>query len=182
VDALYSHRCIVDAANIVDGYWILDEHDDYRMTRWDLIPQETCFWRRSLYERCGPVDPSYRFAMDYDLFVRFMREGTMVRVPRVLGAFRRHGDSKTTQQMASIGREEIERVHERYGIEFAPRDGRIGRRFWHGMHLRSALHRRRRRPLPGALPGVGYDYDLVWGGLLGDDRLPPPVDAPSLTI
>jgi hypothetical protein len=41
------------------------------------------------------------------------------------------------------------------------------------MLARSAWHVRRRRALPGALPGAGYDYDEVWGGLLGDDRLPP---------
>jgi hypothetical protein len=33
---------------------------------------------------------------------------------------------------------------------------------------------KQKRKLPGALPGVGYNYDQVWGGLLDDgDRLPP---------
>jgi len=32
---------------------------DSWMKRWDFIPQETCFWRRSLFEKAGNVDPSY---------------------------------------------------------------------------------------------------------------------------
>ena len=46
VDALYSHRCLIDARNRVVGYWILPEHNSYLIRRCDLIPQETCFWRR----------------------------------------------------------------------------------------------------------------------------------------
>ena len=30
-----------------------------------------------------------------------------------------------------------------------------------------------KKMLPGCLPGTGYDYDQVWGGLLDDSRLPP---------
>jgi hypothetical protein len=37
----------------------------------------------------------------------------------------------------------------------------------------------KRGKLPGALPGVGYNYDVVWGGLLDEDRLPPE-PAPTL--
>ena len=43
VDAIYSHRCIVDENNRVRSYWILPEHHNYLMRRWDMIPQETCF-------------------------------------------------------------------------------------------------------------------------------------------
>ena len=169
VDVLYSHRCMVDDANTVISYWILPRHSSRKMLRWDLIPQETCFWRRSLYERCGPVDRSFRFAMDYDLFARFMLAGRMVHVPRVLGVFRQHELAKTSQQMETVGQEEVRRVHERYDVRFSRLDGLIGRRFWHGMLVRSAWHVRRSRTLPGALPGIGYDYDEVWGGLLNED-------------
>jgi len=46
----------VNEDNIVQGYWILPKHSNYLMSRWDLIPQETCFWRRSLFERGGNID------------------------------------------------------------------------------------------------------------------------------
>ena len=30
-----------------------------------------------------------------------------------------------------------------------------------------------KKMLPGCLPGTGYDYNEVWGGLLDERRLPP---------
>ena len=111
--------------------------------------------------------------MDYDLFVRFMAAGRFVRVGRVLGAFRQHDEAKTTQQLQTIGRDEIERIQKSAGMRFNRRDRWIGRSFWYGMHLRSALHCRHRRRVPGALPGIGWNYDQVWGGMLSDVRVPP---------
>jgi glycosyltransferase involved in cell wall biosynthesis len=173
VDAVYSHRCTVDGRNRVLWYWLLPPHDDWYMQRWDLIPQETCFWRRSLYERCGNVDPSFRFAMDYDLFVRFMREGKMVRLNRFLGIFRQHEEAKTSQLMETVGAEEIRRVWQRYGLRGRRLDPIRSARFYHGVIRAGDKFAARRGRLPGALPGVGYDYNDVWGGLLDDPRLPP---------
>src|SRR4029077_19819305 len=48
VDFIYSHRCIIDTDDRVVGYWFLPPHINYLMCQLDLIPQETCFWRRSL--------------------------------------------------------------------------------------------------------------------------------------
>lgn len=171
VDAVYSNRVIVNEHNTVIGYWILPYHRSRLMMRWDLIPQETCFWRRSLYDKVGGVDASFRFAMDYDLFTRFMLHGTMRRVKRFLGAFRMHSDSKTVQQLETIGRNEIARVAEKYNIRYSRFDKLRGPMFTGGVRTRAALYMRSGRTLPGALAGTGYDYDDVWGGLLKDARL-----------
>jgi glycosyltransferase involved in cell wall biosynthesis len=72
VDVVYSNRCAILSDNSVAWYWRLPPHNDFLMKRWDLIPQETTFWRRGIYERVGGVDASFRFAMDYDLFAKFM--------------------------------------------------------------------------------------------------------------
>ena len=175
IDVVYSHRCTVDAHNKVLWYWLLPRHSDWYMSRWDLIPQETCFWRRRLFEKCGNVDASYRFAMDYDLFVRFMQAapGRTVRVNRFLGVFREHGEAKTSTLMQSIGAQEIKRVWAKYGIKAGRLDALRSGRFYHGVIRAGDKFAALRRKLPGALPGVGYDYDQVWGGLLNEERLPP---------
>ena len=175
VEAVYSHRCTVDEDNKVLWYWILPEHSDWYMTRWDLIPQETCFWRRRLFEKVGNVDPGFRFAMDYDLFVRFMQAapGRMVRLDRFLGVFREHGEAKTTQLMQTVGAEEIKRVWKRYNIQSGRLDPLRSARFYHGVIRAGDKFAARRRKLPGALPGEGYNYDQVWGGLLDEAGLPP---------
>lgn len=168
VDAIYSHRVFVDESNIVTRYWILPSHHAWMMKRWDYIPQETCFWRRRIYEQAGGVDASYQFALDYDLFARFMECGRMERVNRFLGAFREHPSSKTVLQEGA--HPEVARVQEERGIKIAE---------WHRLpcfaqhellQIRSARFAGHGKRLPGALPGVGYDYDRVWRGRLNGPR------------
>jgi glycosyltransferase involved in cell wall biosynthesis len=173
VDAVYSHRCTVDGKNKCIWYWMLPEHSDWYMTRWDLIPQETCFWRRRIFDKCGNTDPNFRFAIDYDLFVRFMREGTMHRANRFLGIFRQHEDAKTSTLLETVGAEEIRKVWKRYGIEAQRFDPIVSARFFNGVIRRGDKFAAAKKMLPGCLPGVGYDYNQVWGGLLDDPRLPP---------
>jgi glycosyltransferase involved in cell wall biosynthesis/SAM-dependent methyltransferase len=166
VDCIYSHRCTIDENDKVTWYWILPPHHSSLMKRWDFIPQETCFWRRSLFEKAGNIDPSYYFAMDYDLFVRFMNLGRIRRVNRFMGAFRQHSESKTARLLEIVGRREMLRVRQRYGIGRLPHDGLLG--MWLSRWVSQAGNRFgvSGRSLPGAFPGVGYDYNDFWGGVL----------------
>lgn len=166
VDAVYSHRAFINEDGFVDSYWILPAHSNELMKRWDYIPQETCFWRRRIYDAVGGIDPAFQFALDYDLFVRFMERGKMQRVNRFLGAFRRHAASKTAALLEGKVHPEIERVRKQHRI-WMPRG--------HGLAelalSRWVEHRSRRFALsgvvlPGALAGTGYDYDRVWDGKL----------------
>jgi hypothetical protein len=168
IDALYSHRVFIDEQNIVTRHWILPPHRNWMMERWDYIPQETCFWRRRIYDQVGGIDRSFHFALDYDLFVRFMQQGRMERVDRFLGAFREHPSSKTTLQEGA--HPEVERVQRERGIDVKD---------WHRipqlaqfelLDLRSRRFAARGTVLPGALAGIGYDYDLVWDGRLNGQR------------
>lgn len=173
IDALYSHRCAINESNVVIYYWILPRHSSYLQSRWDLIPQETCFWRRSLWERAGNIDPSFDFAMDYDLFFRFMRVGRFRRVNRFLGAFREHGGSKTVKTLNTRGVEEVQRVWAKYDIPNRRFHPFLYRVFERWVETSSARFVNSRRRLPGALPATGYHYDEVWGRQLTDAGLPP---------
>src|SRR5262249_17533044 len=85
------------------------------MLEWaDFVPQETLFWRRSLWEKVGGhVDDSFHFAIDWELMIRFYKAGArFVRVPRFLGAFRLHTQQKTSARMQELGLPEMERVRE----------------------------------------------------------------------
>jgi glycosyltransferase involved in cell wall biosynthesis len=173
VDAVYSHRVTVDGENKARWYWILPEHDNYYMSRWDMIPQETCFWRRRILDQVGNVDPSYRFAMDYDLFARIMRDGKMVRANRFLGVFREHDVSKTSTLLQTVGADEVRRVQTKYGLTFNRWDWLRSARFYNSILRNGCKFANAGKQLPGNLPGVGWDYDLLWGGLLNETRLPP---------
>jgi glycosyltransferase involved in cell wall biosynthesis len=174
VDMVYSHRIIVDDNNKVTGHWILPQHSDWYMQRWDYIPQETCFWRRSIYEKVGGIDRTYKFALDFDLFVRFMRAGACIRrVERFLGAFRVHDVSKTSSELQEgTVHPEVARVWRKYKVRLArwQEMPAVGIREW--IDVKSRRFAVSGKALPGALPGVGYDFDRAWRGLLNDGSMP----------
>jgi len=76
--------------------------------------QPTVFFRRSLYEKVGGVNPELHLVMDTELFFRMMDAGAVFgHVPVYVAAFRRHGQSKgvgTYQKYAS----EYEFLDKRY--------------------------------------------------------------------
>jgi glycosyltransferase involved in cell wall biosynthesis/GT2 family glycosyltransferase len=116
VDVLYSHRIIVNRNGDEVGRWILAPHDPGILPWGDYVPQETLFWRRSIWERCGAAfDTSYRFALDWDLLLRFQNAGAVIRrVPAFLALFRAHGLQKTRAEMSTTGMEEMDRIREKY--------------------------------------------------------------------
>jgi len=115
VDVVYGHRLIIDEYGNDIGRWLLPAHDPQVLSWVDYVPQETLFWRRSLWERIGAgVDESYQFALDWDMLLR-MRDANakFLRLPRLLGAFRVHAAQKTQAEMAQVGVAEMHRLRQR---------------------------------------------------------------------
>ena len=166
IDFIYSHRVAIDEQDKVIWYWGLPRHVTYLMRRWDFIPQETCFWRRRLFERAGNIDRSFTFAMDYDLFVRFMAIGRFCRVERILAAFRVHDLSKTSARLESVGRQEMKKVWQKHEIAWRSADPAIQQWFVEFPPEFGRIYATSKRFVPGGFPGIGYDFNEVWGGLL----------------
>jgi glycosyltransferase involved in cell wall biosynthesis len=59
------------------------------------VPQQAAFWRAELWRQVGPLDPSFYFAMDYDLWVRLARVSKVHYQPEVWANFRLHSEAKT---------------------------------------------------------------------------------------
>lgn len=114
IDAVYSHRVLIDAQSREVGRWYLPAHDDDVLKLYDFIPQETLFWRRKLWETTGGLNPAFQFAMDWDLLLRFVDAGAkIVRLPRPLACFRLHPEQKTSNRIRSIGQMEIDALRTR---------------------------------------------------------------------
>ena len=91
VDVVYGHRIIIDGHDKDVGRWIMPRHDRKALEWIDYIPQETLFWRKRAWDLAGGIDPSFQFALDWDLLARFQQAGcTLVRLPYFLGCFRVH--------------------------------------------------------------------------------------------
>jgi glycosyltransferase involved in cell wall biosynthesis len=82
------------------------------------IPQQAAFWRADLWRQVAPLDESFFFAMDYDLWVRLAEISELRYLPgRNWANFRLHGDAKS---IAADDRcwPEMMRVHYRNGGSF----------------------------------------------------------------
>lgn len=81
------------------------------------IPQQASFFRGELWRTLGPLDPSFYFAMDYDLWVRIASRAALKYLPETWANFRLHAAGKT---LAADDRcwPEMLRVHYRDGGHF----------------------------------------------------------------
>ncbi len=92
---------------------------DYRLLRQGYvhIPQQTMFFRARLWKEVGPLDPSFYFAMDYDLWTRIAQRALLAYLPQTWANFRLHTSGKTIAADDRCWPEMI-RVHYRDGGGF----------------------------------------------------------------
>ncbi len=93
---------------------------DYRRLRegYVHIPQQTMFFRAELWQQVGPLDPSFYFAMDYDLWTRIAAKSEIKYLAGQTWAnFRMHSSGKS---VAADDRcwPEMLKVHYRDGGSF----------------------------------------------------------------
>ena len=88
----------------------------YRLLRqgYTHIPQQTMFFRAELWRQVGPLDPSFYFAMDYDLWTRIAARAPIKYIPQTWASFRLHTAGKTVLADERCWPEMI-RVHYRDG-------------------------------------------------------------------
>ncbi len=91
-------------ANLVDGEGNLlgpfpARQTDYHRLRQGYvhIPQQSSFFRAALWRQVGPLDPSFYFAMDYDLWVRLAKIAPLHYYPRLWANFRLHSSGKSVK-------------------------------------------------------------------------------------
>ena len=95
---VYGHTWIIDADDVVLRKRVVIPVDfkDLYFGHYTL-PQESTFFSKDLYERCGGINKDLAYAMDYDLWLRM----ALLRKPKTinafLSAFRFHANQKSRQ-------------------------------------------------------------------------------------
>jgi glycosyltransferase involved in cell wall biosynthesis len=115
IGMVYGDANLVDEHGAVIGKFPARQTDYRRLRRGYVhIPQQASFFRASLWQKVGPLDPTFYFAMDYDLWVRIARIAPLRYYPRLWANFRLH---ETGKSVASDERcwPEMLRVHRREG-------------------------------------------------------------------
>jgi len=59
------------------------------------LPQDSVFWRRSLWEKAGPLKITNRLVSDFKLWQSFAQFAEPVKVGSLIGAYRHHGKQLT---------------------------------------------------------------------------------------
>ena len=65
---IYGHRIVIDEAGQEAGRWIVPRHDVQAIRHFDYVPQETLFWRQSLYAAVGGMNQSFRFGPSASIY------------------------------------------------------------------------------------------------------------------
>jgi glycosyltransferase involved in cell wall biosynthesis len=96
VGLVYGDTNFIDGDGHIIGRFPAAQTDYRRLRRGYVhIPQQAAFWRADLWKKVGPLDPSFYFAMDYDLWVRLAAQAPVEYTPRLWANFRLHTQGKT---------------------------------------------------------------------------------------
>ena len=115
VGMVYGDAALIDEQGKVIGQFPARQTDYARLRRGFVhIPQQAAFFRADLWRQVGPLDASFYFAMDYDLWVRLAKLAPLHYHPQVWANFRLHSSGKS---VAADDRcwPEMLRVHYREG-------------------------------------------------------------------
>ncbi|MFN2159937.1 MAG: glycosyltransferase family 2 protein [Anaerolineales bacterium] len=112
---VYGDANLIDEEGKIIGKFPARQTDYPRLRRGYVhIPQQSSFFSGNIWKRVGPLDPSFHFAMDYDLWVRIARVAPIMYVQRTWANFRIHSQGKTTLEDVRCWPEMV-RVHKRDG-------------------------------------------------------------------
>lgn len=116
IGMVYGDLDFIDENGKVIGKFNAAQTDLPRLRRGYVhIPQPSAFFRAEHWKKVGPLDPSFFFAMDYDLWTRLATVSEIKYLPGTTWAkFRLHSDGKTINADDRCWPEML-RVHYREG-------------------------------------------------------------------
>ncbi len=112
---VYGDTNFIDENGKIIGAFPAAQTDYKRLRRGYVhIPQQAAFFRAEIWKKVGPLDPSFFFAMDYDLWVRIASVSRLLYTRQLWANFRLHTQGKTVVADSRCWPEML-RVHYRDG-------------------------------------------------------------------
>lgn len=90
LNKIYNFNCAYKRKHIAKGW--------HREGVLGCIQQESCFWRKELWDKVGGLDTSMRLAGDFDLWVRFAEYSELTTIALPLAAFYIRNDSLSREE------------------------------------------------------------------------------------
>ena len=115
IGTVYGDANLIDDEGNIIGRFPAKQTDNRRLMRGYVhVPQQATFFRAELWRKVGPLDPTFFFAMDYDLWVRLSQHAPLKYYSRLWANFRLHGGAKSIEADDRCWPEMV-RVHRREG-------------------------------------------------------------------
>jgi glycosyltransferase involved in cell wall biosynthesis len=117
VDILYGDLYMITTDDEVTEILKTTSYDfDCQILEGMQIHNQSLFFKRTLVEKYGMFDESFRFAFDYDFITRYTSHKTTTtkKIDGLGGALRVHAEAKSSTIATTIGREEHARVQKLY--------------------------------------------------------------------
>ena len=70
-----------------------------------IIGQPSAFFRRSAFEKAGPLETNFHFMLDHHLWIRLAQQGRLLHIPQIWSAARYHPQAKNRAKPIEFGRE-----------------------------------------------------------------------------
>jgi glycosyltransferase involved in cell wall biosynthesis len=93
---LYGRCKSVIDGKVVENAFVPKRFSWSTLIRRNIVPHPATFIRRQAFLDLGGFDPSYKYTMDYDLWLRLARVGPPIELDEYLAAFRQHAGSLST--------------------------------------------------------------------------------------
>ncbi len=114
-DVIYGRGNFVDEADRVIAPYPTRDFE-YELFRHEcFICQPALFLRRSVFEEFGGLDETYRFAMDFEFWLRIGRKKRIVYVDRLLANYRLHDASISTSRRKQMYMEVFPMLQREFG-------------------------------------------------------------------
>ncbi len=86
-----------------------------------FIQQESTFWKRQLWEKAGSyISTNYKYAGDFELWMRFFTKDKLYTTPAMIGAFRYRGEEQLSNRYFSEYMKECDLIVDEYSKLLKP--------------------------------------------------------------
>ena len=117
-----------------------------------FIQQESTYWRRSLWEKAGShISTDYKYAGDFELWMRFFQSSKLYNIQVIIGAFRFSESEQLSKNNYEKYLQESDSIVEKYNKATTGKTGSVG-----AEKKRKLFSFNRRNQLPD--PRIEYDF------------------------
>jgi glycosyltransferase involved in cell wall biosynthesis len=94
-----------------------------------FIQQESTYWRRILWEKAGAfISTDYKIAGDFELWMRFFKQGTLYGTNAIIGSFRYRGKGQLSKDHYAEYLDECDKIIDAAVRELSPEESLILKR------------------------------------------------------